>query len=69
MNDDRDIKIYVKKGKSETSEFESLTDDILRHVSSGNMDKAAELGAKMAKVKAEDNVVDLSEYRLSACGV
>lgn len=66
MNDDRDIKIYVRKGMSETTEFESLSDDILRHVSNGNRDKAAELGAKMAKIKAEDNVVDLSKYNLSA---
>lgn len=66
MADDRDIKIYVKKGNSETTEFESLSDDILRHVSNGNKDRAIELGKKMAKVKAEDNVVDLSKYNLSA---
>lgn len=66
MADDRDIKIYVKNGMSETNEFESLSDDIMRHVSNGNRDKAAELGASMAKIKAEDNVVDLSNLNLSA---
>ena len=66
MNDDRDIKIYVKKGSSDTSEFESISDSILRHVSNGNRDKASELGANMAKVKAEDGAVDLSGYKLSA---
>ena len=66
MNDDRDIKIYVKNGMSETTEFESISDVILRHASNGNKDKAAELGAKMAKIKAEDNVIDLSKYKLSA---
>ena len=66
MADDSDIKIYVKKGMSETTEFESLTDDILRHVSNGNRDKATQLGIKMAKIRAEDNVVDLGQYKLSA---
>lgn len=66
MNDDRDIKIYVKNGISETTEFENISDVILSHVSNGNRDKAIELGAKMAKIKAEDNVVDLSKYNLSA---
>ena len=53
MADDRDIKIYVKNGMSETTEFESISDDILRHVSNGNKDKAVELGQKMAKVKRQ----------------
>lgn len=66
MTDDSDIKIYVRKSLSETNEFESLTDDILRHVSNGNRDKATQLGTKMAKIKAEDNVIDLSRYNLSA---
>lgn len=66
MADDRDIKIYVKNGMSETGEFMSITDDILRHVSNGNRDKATQLGTKMAKIKAEDNIIDLSAYRLSA---
>lgn len=66
MGDDRDIKIYVKNGMSETTEFESISDDILRHVSNGNKEKAVELGRKMAKVKAEDNVVDLEKYKLTA---
>ena len=66
MNDDRDIKIYVRKDTSETSEFESISDNILHHVSNGNRDKASELGAKMAKVKAEDGAVDISGYKLSS---
>ena len=66
MKDDRDIKIYVKKGISETTEFETISDDILRHVSNGNKEKASELGRKMAKIKAEDGVADLSGYNLSA---
>lgn len=66
MKDDRDIKIYVKKGISETGEFETISDDILRHVSNGNKEKASELGRKMAKIKAEDGVADLSGYNLSA---
>ena len=66
MADDRDMKIYVKNGMSETGEFICLSDDILRHVSNGNRDKATQLGTKMAKIKAEDNIIDLSSYRLSA---
>lgn len=66
MADDRDIKIYVKNGMSETTEFESISDNILRHVSNGNKDKAILLGTEMAKIKAEDGVIDLSRYKLSA---
>ena len=66
MADDSDIKIYVRKGMSETNEFASLTDDILRHVSNGNRDKATQLGTKMAKIKAEDNITDLGKYNLTA---
>lgn len=66
MADDSDIKIYVRKGMSETNEFASLTDNILRHVSNGNRDKATQLGTKMAKIKAEDNITDLSRYNLTA---
>jgi len=66
MASDSDIKIYVKKSLNETTEFENLTDNILRHVSNGNKDKAAELGIKMAKVKAEDNVINLGYCKLTA---
>lgn len=66
MADDRDIKIYVKNGMSETTEFEAISDDILRHVSNGNKEKAIDLGVRMAKIKAEDGIIDLSGYKLSA---
>lgn len=66
MTDDRDIKIYVKKGMSESAELDSLSDDILRHASNGNREKASALGVRMAKIKAEDGVIDLSEYNLTA---
>lgn len=66
MADDRDIKIYVKNKTGDTSDFVAISDDILRHVENGNKTKAVELGQKMAKVKAEDNIVDLSKYNLSA---
>lgn len=66
MTDDRDIKIYVKKGTNESAELESLSDDILRHASNGNREKASALGVRMAKIKAEDGVIDLSGYKLTA---
>lgn len=66
MADDRDIKIYVKKPVSETTEFKCLTDEIQLHISNGNRDKAIALGEKLAKVKPEDNVVDLSGFNMTA---
>lgn len=66
MADDRDIKIYVKKSVSETTEFKSLTDEIQLHISNGNREKAIALGESLAKVKPEDNVVDLSGFNMTA---
>ncbi len=66
MADDRDIKIYVKKSNTETSEFKSLTEEIRAHIANGNRDKAIVLGEKMAKIKPEDNIVDLSGFGLTS---
>ncbi len=66
MADDRDIKIYVKKSTTETSEFRSLTEEIRAHIDNGNRDKAIALGEKMARVKPEDNIVDLSGFNLTS---
>ena len=66
MADDRDIKIYVKKTDGETGEFQTLTEDIRRHISNGNRDKAVSLGEKMAAIKPEDKVFGFDQYNLSA---
>lgn len=66
MADDRDIKIYVKKSMTETTEFMCLTDEIQYQISNGNRDKALALGEKMGKIKPEDKVVDLSGFNLTA---
>ncbi len=66
MADDRDIKIYVKKPVSETTEFKCLTEEIQLHIANGNRDKAIALGESMAKVRPEDNVVDLSGFNMTA---
>ena len=66
MADDRDIKIYVKKSMSETTEFKCLTDEIQRHIANGNRDKAIALGEKMAKVKPEDNIFNLDGFNMTA---
>lgn len=66
MADDRDIKIYVQKSTSETTEFRSLTDEIQLHISNGNRDKAIALGEKAAKVRPEDNAVDLSGFNMTS---
>lgn len=66
MADDRDIKIYVKKPMTETTEFMCLTDEIQHQISNGNRDKAIALGEKMAKIKPEDNAVDLSDFNMTA---
>ncbi len=66
MADDRDIKIYVKKSMTETSEFRSLTEEIRLHIDNGNRDKAIALGEKMAKVKPEDNIIDMSGFNLTS---
>ncbi len=66
MADDRDIKIYVKKPMTETSEFKILTEEIQTHISNGNRDKAIALGEKMAKTKPEDNIVDLGEFNATS---
>lgn len=66
MADDRDIKIYVKKSMSETSEFKCITDEIQIHIANGNKDKAIALGEKMAKIKPEDNIIDLSGFNMTA---
>ena len=66
MADDRDIKIYVKKPMSETIEFKCITDEIQLHVANGNREKAIALGESLAKVKPEDNIVDLSGFNMTA---
>lgn len=66
MADDRDIKIYVKNSADDAADFKNLTQDIQRHITNGNKDKAVRLGVRMAKIKAEDNVVDLTDFRFSA---
>ncbi len=66
MADDRDIKIYVKKPVSETTEFKCLTEEIRLHIANGNRDKAIALGESMARVRPEDNVVDLSGFNMTA---
>ncbi len=66
MADDRDIKIYVKKSMSETTEFRCLTDEIQLHISNGNRDRAIALGEKVAKTRPEDNVVDLSGFNMTS---
>lgn len=66
MADDRDIKIYVKKSDEESSEFEALSEDIRRHISNGNKEKATELGSKMAKLRPEDGTLDINASKFSA---
>lgn len=66
MADDRDIKIYVKKPMSETTEFKFITEEIQLHAANGNREKAVALGEALAKVKPEDNVVDLSGFNMTA---
>lgn len=66
MADDRDIKIYVRKSMSETSEFRCLTDEIQLHIANGNRDKAIALGENLAQVKPEDNAVDLSGFNMTS---
>lgn len=66
MADDRDIKIYVKKGTEESVEFDALSEDIRRHIANGNRDKAVELGSKMAALKPEDGTVAIHTTGLPA---
>ena len=66
MADDKDIKIYVKKGNGETGEFQTLSEDIRRHISNGNRDKAVKLGEDMAKITPEDKALNLAGYNFSA---
>ncbi|MBQ8575448.1 MAG: hypothetical protein IJ447_05305 [Clostridia bacterium] len=66
MADDRDIKIYVKKPMSETTEFKCITEEIQLHIANGNKEKAVALGEKMAKIKPEDNIIDLSGFNMTA---
>ena len=66
MAEDRDIKIYVRKSDSEATELQTLSDDICRHISNGNRDKAILLGKKMAQVRPEDKAFDFGQYNFTA---
>ena len=66
MADDRDIKIYVKNSISETTEFRCLTDEIQFQISNGNRDKAIALGESIAKIRPEDNIVNLSGFNMTS---
>ncbi|MDD6275428.1 MAG: hypothetical protein PUB20_01180 [Clostridia bacterium] len=66
MADDRDIKIYVKKDNEESGEFDALSEDIRRHISNGNKDKAVRLGSQMAAIKPEDGAVNIDTENLPA---
>lgn len=66
MAEDRDIKIYVKKAMTETGEFRAINDEVQFHLANGNRDKAIALGQKMAKIKPEDGIVDLSGFNMTS---
>ncbi len=50
---DGDVKIYQKKSNTETKEFDGLAKDIDYHKANGNVQKAVELGVKLAQIKPE----------------
>jgi hypothetical protein len=66
MPDDSDIKIYARTNNGENNEFETLSEDIRRHISTGNREKAIRLGERMAKVKPEHESFDFTRYNFSA---
>lgn len=66
MSDDKDIKIYVKKDKNDTSELSRIAGEISLHKENGNYDKAVALGERLAHVSVRDVVLNLDELKLTA---
>lgn len=60
MAEDRDIKIYVSKKKSEQNDFQQISDGINFNTRNGNIEKAKQLGIRLAKIKPESKELGLS---------
>lgn len=59
MAEDKDIKIYVGKNSPEQNEFRQISDGIDFNTKNGNIEKAKQLGIRLAKIKPESDELGL----------